>query len=292
MKEEKIILIVGAIHGNEIVGVEAFNLFEEFLSLNEIQISGYKFQFLLGNPKAFLHKKRFIDSNLNRVFNLNPAEIKSFDYEILRSFDIKEKIKNISNLELVVDLHSVSVGDIRMMLYLDQKINSRIVKKINLTPIEVLIDPSELPGTLVEFCNSLKIPAVAIECGNHFSHKSIDFGFLQLLEIAKMLALKNPSNNLEIIKKIEAKQKNLKSKLQRFDSIIRYKIIKRIDAGDNFKWLVENPTTGLFIPKKRVYACDSQNLYVSKTDSYLLVPDLKPKSGDFGIAFLGKKIEA
>jgi len=87
MKKEIKILFIAATHGDESIGVEV---------VRSLKRKG--FDFLIGNPEALKQEKRFIDSDLNRIF---PGKIGG-SYEERRAIEI---IKITKKYDWVIDLH-------------------------------------------------------------------------------------------------------------------------------------------------------------------------------------------
>lgn len=93
--------IIGGTHGNEFTGIEIIRL----LQLNKANQYIHKYDTFIGNPKAYEHKKRYIDSDLNRSFGLNAV---SKGYETKRSTELKERI--IGQYDFLIDIHSTTTN--------------------------------------------------------------------------------------------------------------------------------------------------------------------------------------
>jgi succinylglutamate desuccinylase len=88
----KKILIIGATHGHEYLGVD---IQEKLKKLN------LKLVFLIGNPEAYEKRVAFIDSDLNRIF---PGKVDG-NLEEKIAFELNQKIKEY---DLVIDIHSTN----------------------------------------------------------------------------------------------------------------------------------------------------------------------------------------
>lgn len=88
-------LFVVATHGNETIGVEA---------LDKLRYEGVieKNRVLIGNPKAFLQRKRYVEADLNRVF---PGNKKSRVYEERLACKILEHAQGFFG---VIDIHGTN----------------------------------------------------------------------------------------------------------------------------------------------------------------------------------------
>lgn len=89
------ILIVGAQHGNETLGVELYDYISTYYPLQNEHID-----LLIGNPKAYLARVRYIQSDLNRSYGTNRV-----DYESRRAKKILKYIES-HNFDLVLDIHT------------------------------------------------------------------------------------------------------------------------------------------------------------------------------------------
>ena len=106
-------VIVGGTHGNEPGGVKAIVELHRSLNCGQVMLKRGKISFLLGNPKAFEKDVRYIDSDLNRHFNkLDPSKV-----EGERALEIKSFFANHDDINALLDLHSLSIGDIKLLVY-------------------------------------------------------------------------------------------------------------------------------------------------------------------------------
>jgi len=89
------ILVIGATHGHEYLGVLVLK------ELKKLQISEEILQFEIGNLQAYRKGVTFIDSDLNRVF---PGDKKG-DYEQRRAYELSQKIRQV---DIVIDIHATN----------------------------------------------------------------------------------------------------------------------------------------------------------------------------------------
>lgn len=94
------IALIGGTHGNEPVGIEVMNLFQE-------SSKDYKneFECFWGNPKAFELKKRYVDTDLNRAFGKNGIRK---GYEKERAVELESQIKG--HFDFSIDLHTTTTN--------------------------------------------------------------------------------------------------------------------------------------------------------------------------------------
>ena len=107
------VVIVGGTHGNEPGGVKAIVQLHRAFRNGEISLKRGKISFLLGNPKAYEKDVRYIDSDLNRIFvKQAPPSV-----EGKRALEIEAFLRDHDNINALLDLHSVSIGDFKLLVY-------------------------------------------------------------------------------------------------------------------------------------------------------------------------------
>lgn len=125
-KKMKNILIVGATHGHEYLGVKII------YKLKKLNLENVFFE--IGNPEAYQKNIQFIDSDLNRVF---PGG-KDGNYEERRAFELERKIKK---MDLVIDIHTTNtIKKQEDEMLIVTNLNDEILKIIKIIkPANVLI---------------------------------------------------------------------------------------------------------------------------------------------------------
>ncbi len=105
----KKILIVSGTHGNEINPVWAVNQFKKQLSTIDENI---EYKTTIGNPLAYERGCRYIDSDLNRSFNLKKNNFDSKIYEINRANFLVEKfgVNGLEPCQIAIDLHTTTAN--------------------------------------------------------------------------------------------------------------------------------------------------------------------------------------
>lgn len=91
------ILIIGAAHGNELLGPK---LYQRLLQQRSPLLE--HIDFIIGNPRAYTAKQRYIDCDLNRSYGVSGEA-----YEITRAKEIEEHITR-TKPDLVIDMHTTS----------------------------------------------------------------------------------------------------------------------------------------------------------------------------------------
>lgn len=91
------ILIIGATHGNELLGTKLYaRLLQKRSSLLE------HVDFMIGNPKAFALKKRYIDEDLNRSYGSQGDS-----HEATRTAEIQRYVE-FAKPDLIIDMHTTT----------------------------------------------------------------------------------------------------------------------------------------------------------------------------------------
>ncbi|WP_341531946.1 aspartoacylase (plasmid) [Nostoc sp. UHCC 0302] len=107
----KFVMIIGGIHGNELIGVYLIKLFEKVPHL--IQRPSFESSTLLANPKAVAECRRHIEKDLNRSFNredLNDPTLSTFEDKLAKQIYKNLKSQNQSQISMFVDLHSTTAN--------------------------------------------------------------------------------------------------------------------------------------------------------------------------------------
>lgn len=139
------IVIVGCLHGNELVG---HKIIEE---LKKLKITKGRLKTILGNPKAVMANKRFIDQDLNRSFPGNKNS------KLLEEKLAAKILKIISPNDYVIDVHSTT-SDTKNVIIIKKR-NAIINKMISvIKPGKVVLMPKNYgAGSLINFCSGISI---------------------------------------------------------------------------------------------------------------------------------------
>lgn len=111
MKSIEQVAIVGGIHGNEVIGAHLIQKFERYPEL--IQRTTLNVIPLLGNPRAFAACKRYMETDLNRCFQLQDLQDPTrTSYEDRRAKQIYQLLRPAGqpHVDVIVDLHSTTAN--------------------------------------------------------------------------------------------------------------------------------------------------------------------------------------
>lgn len=91
------ILLIGATHGNETLGV---SLYERIINKHPFMLDSI--DFIIGNPRAFAQKIRFTEHDLNRCYRVGGDT-----YERRRAVEIEQRIR-MTQPDIVLDIHTTT----------------------------------------------------------------------------------------------------------------------------------------------------------------------------------------
>lgn len=175
------LVVLAAIHGDEINGVEIINRLMKRKVLNSIK--GNLIAVPIANIYGYIYKSRYLMDrrDLNRSF---PGSIKGSIAARLANFLLKEILVSAS---IVIDLHTASlhrsnVPQIRATLA-DKKITA-LAKSFG---APVVLETAVLKGSLRESINEMKIPYLLYEAGEalRLDELSINVGVRGLLNVMR-----------------------------------------------------------------------------------------------------------
>ena len=162
-------LIIGLVHGDEIVGKEAIHHLHQRLQSESFC---WKIFTLYANLEGHKQDKRFLDHDLNRSFGLVPQEE---SYEITRAQEIQRYFDDIS-IDYMFDLHSTSSKSDPMILCTSQKASLDLASKMPIRyVIQWLIDIVEGTSLIKYFQKNITL-GMAFECGCHKDAPTIKTG--------------------------------------------------------------------------------------------------------------------
>lgn len=167
------IAIVGAVHGDELVGPAVIK------KLRKLKIRKGTLGLFIGHPIAIKKRKRFISQDLNRVF---PGK-KSGDMEEKRAYALIEKL---AQFDVVIDIHGTN-SEIDCLVIVT-KFTPKIKKLLTLVPIQkVGLVPKKVFGgkELITHCRL----GISLEYGPDKSTKQAGVVFRDVTKILKNLGV-------------------------------------------------------------------------------------------------------
>ncbi len=186
-----LLIVFGAMHGNEPAGVKALELMAKMLEVEPITNPDFTFcgnmLGLIGNFRAYNEGKRYINRDLNRQWI--KADIDQFKYDSYESLT-PEQVEIIENLEIiedyilrlkpekiiVLDLHTTSSKGGIFTICTDDPESIKIAVELHAPVIKGLL--SGLQGTSLHYftTENLGIPTVGLtfESGQHDEALSVN----------------------------------------------------------------------------------------------------------------------
>lgn len=165
-----LVLVFGAMHGNESAGVRALEELFQLLTYEASNNPGFVFKGkllgLTGNLQAFTTGQRFLEKDLNRqwtienlqrILGMEPAGLYGEDREIAELYALIHKEIREAQAETLVllDLHTTSAEGGIFCIPTDDKASLRLAKELHAPVILGLLEG--IKGTLLHFA-----------AGNHF----------------------------------------------------------------------------------------------------------------------------
>jgi len=164
------------LHGNEICGLLAANeLLREGFFTNGIDNKNLSVIIMIGNPRAVMENKRYIDVNLNRMFVPEYCDTKRADshaddpHELSR---LGEILQEMHECDAYLDIHSTSSPSVPFAIIPPGEMSETLAKKF---PVEFVLHNviQAIRGTSMDYMKQLNKPAVCVECGQHCSEQAI-----------------------------------------------------------------------------------------------------------------------
>jgi len=265
------VVIVGGTHGNEPAGVNAIVELHRAFGCGKLRLNQGKISFLLGNSKAYEKDIRYIDHDLNRHFKKREAS----SVEGRRALEIKSFLNDNDDIKALLDLHSVSIGDFKLLVYpKDDTDNIEFVVTVSAIPLHFVFHREHMPGTLIEAASAHGIRGLIMECGNHYAPQAAEtarkhiYSFLarhHLIDEGHTMPETTPAR------------------------ITFYESIQAIKPHAGFKFLIKDIKIGTKLSKGQKFAADDHGDHVAPQDCYVVVPSRVVKATDADAGFLGRR---
>ena len=273
---QKCLVIVGSVHGNEPVGARAIAVVEELIASHQWHIEGAVFS-LIGNPRAVAAGTRFCDENLNRAFGRTERD---GSYETKRAEEITKWFSEIAQAfseMYLLDLHSVSTGDTKMVIYsIEHKQSVAWAKRVSPIPFAISERGGVLPGALTQAFEKAGGTAVTIECGNHTAPEG------------EKVALEHIENALVSLGMMLPPEKSFRGLVPYEGPPRTYELIAPIKPRQCFTW--DLPVASeMPLKAGQQYAHDDFGIHTASQDCYIMMPTAIPEPTDFDAGFLAIK---
>jgi succinylglutamate desuccinylase len=246
-----LVIIFGAMHGNEAAGVLAIKEVLRMLKIEPTINPGFQFSGklvgLIGNLQAFSSGQRFLNCDLNRqwtaenirrILHTPPETLTGEDLEILELLQvIHEEIRqNKPEALILLDLHTTSAEGGIFCIPTDDKSSLRLAKALHAPVILGLLEG--IDGTLLHYAagNHFQIEGhpkhtlgVAFESGQHEDPLSVSraiSAIISCLRACDCIAPEDVDNRHDVI---------LKQYSDHLPKVTRLRHVHKIRPGDAFK---------------------------------------------------------
>lgn len=293
-----LLIVFGAMHGNEPAGVKAIDLVLKMLEVEPIKNLDFNYKGcmlgLIGNLQAYKKRERFINRDLNRSWikeeidkNLKQESTHAEDHEMTELISIiKKSIKKHTPSEVVIlDLHTTS-SDGGIFSIVGDDLNSlHIAKEIHAPVILGMLDG--LQGTTLHYFRTenlgCKTSTITFESGQHVDSLSVNRAVAAIINcmrtIGSVLAtdVENQHDNI------------LKQYSESLPSVARLLYKHSIKTGDQFKM---KPGFANFqkVESGQVLASDINGDVVCENDGLILMP-LYQKKGEDGFFIIKEVVD-
>lgn len=258
-KPGKTVAIFGGVHGNERIGID---IVQELM--NELNIDAGTVFLVIGNEKAIIKNKRFIEKNLNRCFLLDNNGNASEDIRARELMEILDKC------DALLDIHSFSNPKGKPFAICEKQ-SFELAKKIDVPAISSGWCTIEPGGTDDYMYRNNKI-AICLESGSFSKYNesykrarhAVDV-FLQYFGIIEQVVAENMQD-------------------KRFIHVHKA-VFKKTD---NF-WFAKEYSNFDMLKENEIFAKDGEVEYIAKKDECIVLPTPnEPIGGE--VFVLGKEL--
>ena len=277
-----LIICIGALHGNEQIGLHAFRNVYSAIINHQIPFRG-KLVGLAGNIKAIQSNQRFIDYDLNRVWEEDfvrqklsaSSNISAEDEELIELYKVilEESIGDYTE-KIIVDLHATSSDKGNFLVVPSDEATHPVVKAIRL-PVVINLDKF-LKGTLLAYFHQFGYLSFAFEggiIGTDSAYQLHTSGLWEILDKAGAISHHDHEVEDHYIRQLEAVSDSL-------PEIVMATYRHAIKKGDGFHML---PGFHNFqrVTKGQQLALDGNGPVLCPIDGMIFMP-LYQATGDDG----------
>ena len=292
-----LVVVFGAMHGNEPAGIKAIELVGKMLEVEPITNLDFVFKGnligLIGNMKAYQKQKRYINKDLNRQWTqeriqaLTHKEV--YDSEEQEMSDILSivtaRIQEVKPDQLIVlDLHTTSSSGGIFTICTDDDDSLRVAQELHAPVIKGLL--KGLKGTTLHYFTSINmgLPTIGVtfESGQHNDPLSVNRAIAAIINCLRTVGCVEAGH-------IENRHDSLLIEYSKdLPNVTELILRKPIDESDQFR-MVEGYKNFQKVIKGEVLAHDINGDINADQDALILMP-LYQKQGEDGF-FLVKEIE-
>lgn len=297
-----LVVVIGALHGNEPAGVRAMEMVFEQLEEERRDNPDFRFQGklvgIIGNSQAFLIRQRFVEQDFNRVWSddflaeIKAARMEDLNGESLEAREILEFIPDqcrpFSGEKIAfLDLHTTSADGGVFSIPTDEAESLNLARHLGAPAIVGL--QTLISGTLLEYAArggftdaenanssdpSIHLPlCVAFEAGQHSSPHAITRGAIAIMRCLRAVGCIGKSGLMDFEKNLSLPY------LAYVPPVVRFRYAHHIEVEDRFKM---RPGYANFQPIQQGehLADDAQGPVLSPDNGLILMPLYQAKGSD------------
>ena len=265
------ILILGAVHGNEIAGTIAGQKLIDLFETEKLTLKKGKLTIIpVVNELAQKMDTRFVDENLNRVIKFHPTP-SSHEQKIANQL-----ISYIDTADILLDLHSTHCEEDEAFAFIDYPTQENL-DFLNFVPVhtalagwpEIYKQNTDIDNfSTEEYAHQKGVSALTVECGYHKAEKAIQLAektILNTLNHFGVIEGNTPSPcNKKIITLssfiIKEKEGSLQKNFKHLDKITKNEIIATYNTGEK----LTSPFDGVIIMPNHGAGLGAEWYYLGK----------------------------
>ncbi|MEY4904559.1 MAG: succinylglutamate desuccinylase/aspartoacylase family protein [Bacteroidota bacterium] len=203
-----LVIVFGAMHGNEPAGVRALELLFKMLEVEPITKPNFRFQGkllgLIGNSRAFARQQRFLNKDLNRQWTETTLErIETINFEALSEEEqeiaelcaiIQHEIQTYQPTKVIVlDIHTTSSEGGIFVVPSEAEDSLGLATTLQAPVVKGLLNG--LIGTSIQFFNTVRlgVPTIALcfEAGQHDAPLSVNCSIAAIVNCLRAIGCIN-----------------------------------------------------------------------------------------------------
>jgi hypothetical protein len=279
-KPGPLLLLIAGMHGNEPAGVSALQNLARLLEKYRPAIRG-RIVGIIGNIQALKLGKRYIDTDLNRVwgykgktllFRGKPHWAERQEFSAIVSI-LAPLLQKRWEEVIFIDLHTISAQSVPFLLIGDTIRNRRFVEPFP-TP-KILGLEEQLNGPLLSVINEWGYLSIGFEAGQHEDPASEE----NHLAFCKLVAVRAGNITQEDMPDYQAAYQILSQRSEPYKKVYEIRFRYGIKAQELFKM---RPDFLNFQPiqKKQPLACNQWGEITAPEKGYIFMPLYQPQGND------------
>ena len=234
----KRLLVFGAIHGDETCGTEGCYRVIKRLEQGDLKLKSGQVTFVpICNPAAYEKRIRYVDYNLNRIFQPHPEAEQQKSAE---KYYATLLTHYVCNTDYLLDLHSISSkGEAFAFQDFITHDSTNFSSSLGISPIlqgwpNIYNDANRSEDwTTQQYANPVGVTGVTVECGSHLDKNSIDVAERSIYRAMAGLQIIEPVVDVSLkdkVQKIQMHSFQVKEKDGEF--IKNWANMDKVEVGD------------------------------------------------------------